>query len=135
MEKKFLILIRELKKKLPKISTINKINYTYIDLIFLSLPNGEAQKFIKNIYHKYKNIKFIDLSADFRISDIRSYLKNYKINPQLVEIFSTSFEKLIISTIPSKDILNKEEIVSNPLLKKFQFIEDLNEALTELDTS
>tara|TARA_B000000477_G_C6089014_1_gene226774 strand:- start:345 stop:1589 length:1245 start_codon:yes stop_codon:yes gene_type:complete len=62
-------------------------------------------------------------------------LKNDKINPQLVEIFSTSFEKLIISTIPSKDILNKEEIVSNPLLKKFQFIEDLNEALTELDRS
>ena len=60
-------------------------------------------------------------------------LKNDKINPQLIDIFSTSFEKLIISTIPSKDILNKEEIMSNPLLKKFQFIENLNVALTELD--
>ena len=60
-------------------------------------------------------------------------LKNDKINPQLIDIFSTSFEKLIISTIPSKDILNKEEIMSNPLLKKFQFIENLNLALTELD--
>ena len=60
-------------------------------------------------------------------------LKNDKINPQLIEIFSTSFEKIIISTIPSKDILNKEEIMSSPLLKKFKFIENLNEALTELD--
>ena len=62
-------------------------------------------------------------------------LKNDKINPQLIEKFSTLFDKIIISTISSKDILNKEEIVSNPLLKKFQFIEDLNEALTELDRS
>jgi dihydrofolate synthase/folylpolyglutamate synthase len=60
-------------------------------------------------------------------------LKNDKINPQLIEKFSTLFDKIIISTISSKDILNKEEIMKNPLLKNFQFIENLNEALTELD--
>jgi dihydrofolate synthase/folylpolyglutamate synthase len=60
-------------------------------------------------------------------------LKNDKINPQLIEKFSTLFDKIIISTISSKDILNKEEIMKNPLLKNFQFIENLNEALTEID--
>ena len=33
-------------------------------------------------------------------------LKKDKINPNLVDIFHQSFEKLIISTIPSKDILS-----------------------------
>ena len=60
-------------------------------------------------------------------------LKNDKINPELVEIFSKSFQKLIISTIPSKDILNKEEIINNPLLQQFEFIESLHEALTVID--
>ena len=60
-------------------------------------------------------------------------LKNDKINPDLVEIFSKSFQKLIISTIPSKDILNKEEIINNPLLQQFEFIESLHEALTVID--
>ena len=60
-------------------------------------------------------------------------LKNDKINPELVEIFSESFERLIISTIPSKDILNKEEIINNPLLQKFEFIENLQDALTRVD--
>ena len=35
------------KKKLPKISSINKIDWANLDLVFLSLPNGEAQKIIK----------------------------------------------------------------------------------------
>ena len=42
-----------------------------LDLVFLSLPNGEAQKLVKKIYFRNKNLKFIDLSADFRISDTR----------------------------------------------------------------
>ena len=102
---------KRIKKKLPKISTINKINYTYIDLIFLSLPNGEAQKFIKNIYHKYKNIKFIDLSADFRISDIKSYLKNYKIKHKAPKLISDSV--YLISEFANKNV-NKFRIISNP---------------------
>ena len=43
------------------------------------MPNGEAQKLIKSIFNKNKNLKFIDLSADFRITDYKIYEKNYKI--------------------------------------------------------
>ena len=68
---------KRIKKKLPKISNVNKIDFKKIDLIFLSLPNGEAQKFIKNNYQKKKNLKFIDLSADFRIKNIKIYEKVY----------------------------------------------------------
>ena len=37
---------KRIKKKLPKISSVKKLDLNKIDLIFLSLPNGEAQKFI-----------------------------------------------------------------------------------------
>ena len=39
-----------LKKKLPKISKIDNILWKKIDLVFLSLPNGNAQKIIKKKY-------------------------------------------------------------------------------------
>ena len=56
-------------KKFPKISKINSVEWKKIDLLFLSLPNGEAQKLVKKLYYKYSHLKFIDLSADFRIEN------------------------------------------------------------------
>ena len=47
----------------------DQLNWEKIDLLFLSLPNGEAQKVINKLYYKYENLKFIDLSADFRIEN------------------------------------------------------------------
>ena len=45
--KKISFFDKRIKKKLPKINHINSINWEKIDLVFLSLPNGEAQKIIK----------------------------------------------------------------------------------------
>ena len=56
--KKLNFLTKEL-KKLPKISSIKLVNWKTLDLVFLSLPNGEAQKIIKTNYSKFKNLKFI----------------------------------------------------------------------------
>ena len=71
---------KRIKKNLPKLSSVKRINLNNLDLIFLSLPNGEAQKFIKKNYKKNDKLKFIDLSADFRISKPQIYEKNYRIN-------------------------------------------------------
>ena len=76
--KKFQLLIKRIKKKLPLIKKTKKINWSDIDLAFLSLLNGEAQKLINKIFYKYKNIKFIDLSADFRINNSQKYKRFYK---------------------------------------------------------
>ena len=37
---------KRIKKKLPKISLVNTIQWENLDLAFLSLPNGEAQNLI-----------------------------------------------------------------------------------------
>ena len=102
---------KRIKKKLPKISNINNLNWMNIDIVFFSLPNGEAQKIIKEIYYKNKSLKFIDLSADFRISNIKNYEKIYKIKHK-----AKNLNNKALYSIPefSKDRIKKFRIISNP---------------------
>ena len=62
------------KRNLPKISEIKKINWNKVNILFTALPNGEAQKIAKQIPG---HIKLIDLSADFRLNNFKSYKKWY----------------------------------------------------------
>ena len=102
---------KRIKKSLPKITSVNKINWSNLDLIFLSLPNGEAQKFIKKNFKKNNKLKFIDLSADFRINSVKIYEKNYKAKHQAKKLINKS-----IYSIPELKIdnINKYRIISNP---------------------
>ncbi len=109
--KKISFFDKRIKKKLPKVTSIKKINWNNLDLVFLSLPNGEAQKLIKLIYFKNKNLKFIDLSADFRISNTKVFEKNYN--------FKHKAKNLIKESIYSLPELNNQKIdkfriISNP---------------------
>ena len=82
--KKIIFFDKRIKKRLPKISPVNSINWNILDVVFLSLPNGEAQKLINKIYKKNRKLKFIDLSADFRI-----------INPKISKFFLSLFCKFL----------------------------------------
>lgn len=102
---------KRIKKKLPKISSVKKINFKKLDLIFLSLPNGEAQKLIKKNYNKNKKLKFIDLSADFRIEDVNKYESVYKSKHKAKDLIKKS-----IYSLPefSKKKIDAFRIISNP---------------------
>ena len=52
------------------------------------------------------------------------YLKKININ-----LLKNSNKELIISTIPSKDILSKDDIKEQTSLNHYHFIENLNDAL------
>ena len=65
-------------KETSSISLTKNVNWKIVDLVFLSLPNGEAQKLVKKLYFKYPNLKFIDLSVDFRIENDLKYQHFYK---------------------------------------------------------
>ena len=71
--KKISFFDKRIKKKLPKLSSVKKIKWEKLNLVFLSLPNGEAQKLIKKKFYENRNLKFIDLSADFRIKTFNTY--------------------------------------------------------------
>ena len=99
-----------IKKKLPKISILKNVNWNKVDLLFLSLPNGESQKLIKNLF-KFKNLKFIDLSADFRLESSKEYKKWYSSNHNAKDLIKKS-----IYSIPelTKNEIKNYRIIANP---------------------
>jgi len=99
-----------LKKTLPKISSLKNVNWSKVDLLYLSLPNGEAQKITKKLF-KYEHLKFIDLSADFRIENIKEYKKWYSINHSAKNLVKKS-----IYSIPefTKNKIRNHRIIANP---------------------
>ena len=101
---------KRINKKLPKISNLNKVNWKKVDLLFLSLPNGEAQRIIKKIFY-YKHLKFVDLSADFRIEDPNLYKNWYSINHSAKDLINKS-----IYSIPefTKEKIKNFRIIANP---------------------
>ena len=101
---------KRIKKKLPKISSVKNIDWEKIDLLFLSLPNGEAQKIIKKTF-VYKNLKYIDLSADFRLKNYKDYLKWYHVRHKAKELIKNSIYS--ISEF-NKKIISNYRIISNP---------------------
>ena len=102
---------KRITKKLPKICNFKEIKFEKIDLVFLSLPNGEAQKIIKETFYKFNNIRFIDLSADFRIKNKNHYQTYYKIKHSAVNLINKAIYS--ISEFVKKDICNYR-IISNP---------------------
>jgi len=109
--KKISLFDKRIKKELPRISSVKKINWNNIDLVFLSLPNGGAQKIIKKFFYKFDHLKFIDLSADFRIKNHKKYLKTYKINHKAKDLIKYSIYS--ISEF-NKNKIKDYRIISNP---------------------
>ena len=95
-------------KNLPKIKRFQKNYLNNVDVIFASLPNGEAQKLSKNL--NKKNI-LIDLSADFRLKNPNIYKKFYKFHHKAKDKIKKS-----IYYLPelSKKNIKKYKIISCP---------------------
>ncbi len=97
-----------IKKKLPIISKFTKSKLQHCDIIFTALPNGEAQKISKILLRKNT---LIDLSADFRVTDARSYLKWYKQKHKAINNIKKSI--YLLPEVNKKNI-NKYQIISCP---------------------
>ena len=99
-----------LKGNLPKISKLKDVDWHNVDLLYLSLPNGEAQKITKKLF-KYEHLKFVDLSADFRIENVKEYKKWYLINHNAKNLINKS-----IYSIPefTKNKIKDFRIIANP---------------------
>lgn len=59
---------------LPKIVTLNEVRWNEIEAVFCCLPHGASQEIIVQLP---RNLRIIDLSADFRIHDGTAYEEWY----------------------------------------------------------
>ena len=99
---------KTIKKKLPRISKLNKFKMNECDIIFTALPNGDAQK-VSKLLNKKNTL--IDLSADFRLNNSKSYFKWYKQKHKSVNKIKNS-----IYSLPELNQTNikKYQIISCP---------------------
>jgi N-acetyl-gamma-glutamyl-phosphate reductase len=101
---------KRIKKKLPRLQSLKTVNWLNVDILFLALPNGEAQKIIKQLYN-YKHLKFIDLSADFRLTNPINFKQWYQISHRAKELIKDS-----LYSIPEVEAKNIQQyrIIANP---------------------
>ena len=94
--------------KLPKIKKFSFKYLNNIDVVFTALPNGEAQKISNSLL---PNNILIDLSADFRLSKAKDYLKWYKIKHNSINNIKNS-----VYALPEicKNKIKKYKIISCP---------------------
>ena len=59
---------------LPRLSTIETVNFDNVDLVFCALPHATSQRVISALP---EHLKIVDLSADFRLRDPAEYEKWY----------------------------------------------------------
>ena len=90
---------------LPKLESSDNIDISKIDLVFLALPHGISQKFVKeNIDKSF----IIDLSGDFRLNNENVFRDNYKIKhtcPDLLKNFTYGLAEIYFEKIKkSKNI-------------------------------
>ncbi len=72
---------------LPKIKNLKTANFSKIDVVFSCMPSGNLDKIIHLVP---KDVAVIDLSADFRIKDIKLFEKYYEKhqNPKYLKKFT-----------------------------------------------
>jgi N-acetyl-gamma-glutamyl-phosphate reductase len=68
---------------LPKLLSLEQVDFIDVDLVFCCLPHGTTQSVIAGLP---KHVKVIDLSADFRLADPEAYAKWYGHSHQAVEL-------------------------------------------------
>lgn len=60
--------------ELPKLTTLDEVDFSSIDAVVCGLPHGTTQKLISELPH---SIRIIDMSADFRLRNAAMYENTY----------------------------------------------------------
>lgn len=98
---------------LPTLVSIDAIDWASapVDLIMCALPHATTQLVIKDVLAKQPDIRIVDLSADFRLSDPAAYAKWYGHEHQALELQAEAVYGLVEHY--RKDI-KKARLIANP---------------------
>lgn len=62
---------------LPNLVTVEEADWGSVDAVFCGLPHGTTQEITKKVLAEHPKLKFIDMSADFRLDDSETYREWY----------------------------------------------------------
>jgi N-acetyl-gamma-glutamyl-phosphate reductase len=94
--------------KLPPLTTIEQVKWDGVDVVFCGLPHGTTQEVIAALP---KHLKVIDLSADFRLSDVNVYAEWYGHAHKAPELQKEAVYGL---TEILRDEIRKARLIANP---------------------
>ncbi|MBN8918422.1 MAG: N-acetyl-gamma-glutamyl-phosphate reductase [Rhizobiales bacterium] len=96
---------------LPKLVTIDEVDFAAVDVVFCALPHATTQLVIKKVFDAAPNVKVVDLSADFRLSDPGAYEEWYGHPHQALDL-----QKEAAYGIAEiyRDEIRKARLVANP---------------------
>lgn len=93
---------------LPALIKLNEVNWNGVDVAFCCLPHATSQEVIGAIP---KNVKVIDLSADFRLRDPKVYEEWYKHKHSQLELQKEAVYGL---TEIYREQIKKARLIANP---------------------
>jgi N-acetyl-gamma-glutamyl-phosphate reductase len=98
---------------LPALVTIDSIDWMAagVDFVFCALPHGTTQTVIKRLMGEAPAIRVVDLSADFRLSDVDAYARWYGHDHQAPELQGQAVYGLV--EVYRRDI-KQAHLVANP---------------------
>ena len=96
---------------LPTLTTISELDLSPVDVLFCALPHGTTQTSLKAALETKPDLKVVDLSADFRLSDPAMYEKWYG-HAHQAETLQT--EAVYGLTEIHRDAIAKARLVGNP---------------------
>ncbi|MEZ5691332.1 MAG: N-acetyl-gamma-glutamyl-phosphate reductase [Rickettsiales bacterium] len=95
-------------KNLPKLISIDEVDFSGTDLVFCCLPHGTTQSVISSLP---KNLKIIDLSADFRLHDTDTYAQWYGHKHKAMELQKEAVYGLCEH---NRDKIKNSHLIANP---------------------
>ena len=93
---------------LPILSKIDEVDWSGVDFVFCGLPHGLTQEVIAKLP---RHLKIVDLSADFRLSDIAAYAQWYGHEHHAPDLQKEAVYGL---TEIYRDKVRKARLVANP---------------------
>ena len=93
---------------LPMLSKIDDVDWSGVDFAFCALPHGLTQEVIAKLP---RHLKIVDLSADFRLSDIAAYATWYGHEHHAPDLQKEAVYGL---TEIKRDAVRKARLVANP---------------------
>lgn len=96
---------------LPKLVTIDEVDFSAVDLVFCALPHATTQVVIKKVFEAAPGVKVVDLSADFRLKDPGAYEQWYGHPHAALELQQEAVFGLVEIY---RDEIRKARLVANP---------------------
>ena len=93
---------------LPKLTKIDEVDWSNVDVAFCALPHGTTQAVVKAIP---VHVKVIDISADFRLTDGAEYARWYGHEHQALELQAEAVYGL---TEHKRDAVRNARLIANP---------------------